>query len=81
MRFGRKGKTPARREATGRGTSSGAQRQNGAGFDLGQGNGTDGLPGRAGYANGPRTPLPTFFHMRRPDGRPDPVYKKKLWFG
>jgi hypothetical protein len=50
-------------------------------FDVGQGNGADGLPGRAGYSNGPRTALPVFFEMRRPDGKPAQEPQKKRFFG
>ena len=34
--------------------------------------GGQGLPGSAGYPDGPITELPFFFNMRRPDGRNDP---------
>ena len=78
MRFGRKSRAGAR---DGRPRTAVAPRKAQTTYDLGTNDGTDGLPGRAGYPNGPRTELPTFFHMRRPDGRPDPVYKKKFFFG
>jgi len=53
------------------------KRQNMTNPELGPNTGSDGLPGKAGYPNGPRTELPTFFATRRPDGKPDPVYRKK----
>ena len=83
MRFGRD-KSSARRGG-GRSAADGAApvgtRSQSAPIDLGPNTGTDGLPGRAGYPNGPRTDLPTFFLTRRPDGRPEPVYRKKRFFG
>jgi len=33
--------------------------------------GSEGLPGSAGYPEGPNTALPNFFNTRRPDGRTD----------
>lgn len=74
MRFGRKGKAPASRGATV------PKRQAMTNPELGPNTGSDGLPGRAGYPNGPRTDLPTFFLTRRPDGREAPAYQKKKSF-
>ena len=79
MRFGRKSKADASRGGT-RGQAT-PKRQNMTNPELGPNTGADGLPGRAGYPNGPRTELPTFFATRRPDGKPDPVVRKKKLFG
>jgi hypothetical protein len=80
MKFGRKSKnSSARAGAAPAGTSSPTKRQ--AAYELGENTGSDGLPGLAGYANGPRTALPTFFSTRRPDGRPDQPLPKKKFFG
>ncbi len=49
--------------------------------DLAQNTGGDGMPGSAGYPNGPKTELPHFFLTRRPDGKQDKEIKKKRWFG
>lgn len=84
MRIGRKSKTTAPRGGRPGATRGGAtplpERQT-THYELDANTGSDGLPGRAGYASGPRTPLPTFFLTRRPDGKPDPVYRKKAFFG
>jgi len=37
----------------------------------------DGLPGKAGYPDGPNTSLPNFFHTRRPDGREDTLPRRR----
>lgn len=86
MRFRRKSKAPAPRGGSvgaARGGASAQPKRQAASshYDLGTNTGSDGLPGRAGYPNGPRTELPTFFLTRRPDGKPDPVYRKKAFFG
>jgi hypothetical protein len=91
MKFGRKSKnssTTGRTVRAARGAASGpAPRaevrpsQRNVDYDVGQGNGGNGLPGRAGYANGPRTALPVFFEMRRPDGKPAHMPVKKRFFG
>lgn len=81
MRFGRKRKADAPRGGRTGGTRGQPQaiskRQNMTNPELGPNTGSDGMPGSAGYPNGPRTELPTFFATRRPDGKPDPVYRKK----
>ena len=83
MKFGRKSKAP-----TARGGSRGSSR-GGAGdiparpttnHQLTPNTGSSG-PGSAGYPNGPRTQLPTFFATRRPDGKQDKVIRKKFFFG
>ncbi len=85
MKFGRKSKAPQGRGAGGsnRKMQRQAQPQKRAVADreLAQNTGSDGFPGSAGYPNGPKTALPTFFLTRRPDGKPDKVIKKKRWFG
>jgi len=45
--------------------------------------GADGLPGSAGYPEGPNTALPNFFNTRRPDGRTDstPARRSKKFSG
>ena len=82
MRFGRK-KDASRGAGRSRGTTtqgyaaprSVPERQ------LNANRGSDGMPGSAGYPNGPKTALPTFFETKRPDGKPDKVVKKKRFFG
>jgi hypothetical protein len=79
MRFGRKSKATV-------GGGSGApatplpERQD-TNIQLAEDTGANALPGNAGYPSGPRTPLPTFFMTRRPDGKPDTVIKRKRSFG
>ena len=85
MRFGRKKENPASRGA---GRSGGKMTTQGYPApravperQLNADRGSDGMPGSAGYPNGPKTALPAFFEMRRPDGKPDRVVKKKRFFG
>ena len=80
MRFRRKSKDQTARGGSfggGAGSDSARPAKRQTGIELGQNSGSDGLPGRAGYPNGPRTELPTFFATRRPDGKPDQVVKRK----
>lgn len=88
--FGRKSKDSGPRGGSiggrGRGTGAapgaiGPAKRRTAAIEMGQNAGSDGLPGRAGYANGPRTDLPTFFMTRRPDGKPERALPKKKLFG
>ena len=85
MKFGRKSKAPA--AGGGRRTEGGMTKQGYAQprsvpeRQLDANTGSDGMPGSAGYPNGPKTALPHFFGTRRPDGKPDKVIKKKRWFG
>ena len=85
MKFGRKSKTPSAgggRRPAGRMTKQGYPEKRAVPErQLSANTGSDGMPGSAGYPNGPNTALPTFFETRRPDGKPDKVIKKKRWFG
>ena len=84
MRFGKKKDAPA----SGAGRSGGKMTRQGYPAPRGvperrlnESRGPDGMPGSAGYPNGPNTKLPTFFEMKRPDGKPDKVIRKKRFFG
>jgi hypothetical protein len=85
MKFGRKSKA-----RSGGGASRSGGRMARQGYDapravperqLNANRGSGGMPGSAGYPNGPNTALPTFFETRRPDGRPEKVIKKRRFFG